>query len=135
MMERSVFATILRRCPVAVGLVALFLGGPACGGYGRESPTTPSETPAPPADAITINIVGVNGTQAFSPNPSTVPAGKSVVWHNLDTVSHRVVFDDGELDTGNVAPGAFSVPMGLVASASYHCSIHPSMVGRIEDGR
>jgi plastocyanin len=54
-----------------------------------------------------------------------------VVWHNVDTVTHRVVFNDGELDTGNIAPGGFSVATSLVAPGLYHCSIHPSMVGTI----
>ena len=88
--------------------------------------------PPVPAAAITTNTVATNGAQSFSPNPSTVPTNKGVVWHNLDTVTHRVVFDDGELDTGNIAPGAFSTPMGLVATGAYHCSSHPSMIGRIE---
>jgi plastocyanin len=52
-----------------------------------------------------------------------------VIWHNVDTVTHRVVFNDGEVDTGNIAPGAFSAEMGLVAPGPYHCSIHPPMVG------
>ena len=36
-----------------------------------------------------------------------------------------------ELDTGNIAPGAFSVPMSLIAPGPYHCQIHPQMVGLI----
>ena len=131
MMERLILATNLRRCYLAGALIAIVLGGSACGGFGRATPTTPTETPAPPADAITINIVGTNGAQSFSPNPSTVPVNKNVVGHNLDTVTHRVVFDDGELDTGNIAPGAFSTPMGLVTTGAYHCSIHPSMIGSL----
>jgi len=125
---RSLFA--------AAGLVAIVLGVSACGGYGTASPTpTPDNSPAPPpADAITINILGMNGAQSFSPNPTMVPIGKTVVWHNLDSVTHRVVFDDGEVDTGNIAPGAFSAPTGLVATGPYHCSIHPSMIGRTDDG-
>jgi plastocyanin len=120
------------RC-LAASLAAVVLSGSACGGYGSAAPTTPTQTAAaPPADAITINIVGTSGAQSFSPNPSTVAADKRVVWHNLDTVTHRVVFDDGELDTGNIAPGAFSAPTGLIATGAYHCSVHPSMVGRIE---
>ena len=132
-MKRLAHAAILRRFSIAAGLAAFVLGSSACGGYGSTAPTTPTDTPAPPADAITINIVGIYGAHSFSPDPATVPAGKRVVWHNLDTVNHRVVFDDGELDTGNLAPDAFSVPMGLVAPGPYHCSIHPSMVGRIDD--
>jgi plastocyanin len=120
----------------AAGLAAIVLSVSACSSYGgNTSPMTPNNSPSPAADAITINIVGMNGAQSFSPNPSTVPFGKRVVWHNLDSVTHRVVFDDGEVDTGNIAPGAFSAATGLVATGPYHCSIHPSMIGRTEDGQ
>jgi len=124
---RSLFA--------AVGLAAIVLSVSACSGYGNSSPMTPNNSPSPPADAITINIVAMNGAQSFSPDPSTVPVGKRVVWHNLDSITHRVVFDDGEVDTGNIAPGAFSTPTGLVGPGPYHCSIHPSMIGRADDGQ
>ena len=118
----------------AAGLAAMILGASGCGnaGYGNSSPTTPTgpmQTAPPPADAVTIDVVGINGTQSFSPNPSTVAAGQMVVWHNVDNTTHHVVFDDGEVDTGNIAPGAFSAPTALVAPGAYHCSIHPSMVG------
>jgi plastocyanin len=58
-----------------------------------------------------------------------------VVWHNVDTVAHRVAFDDGKADTGDIAPGAFSRPMMLGASHPYHCSIHPVMTGTIVGGQ
>ena len=52
-----------------------------------------------------------------------------MIWHNADSVTHRVVFNDGEVDTGNIAPGGFSTAMGAAAPGPYHCSIHPEMVG------
>ena len=125
----------MQRLFTAASLAALVLGVSACGGYASVSPTTPNGPSAPPPGAITINILGINGAQSFSPNPSTVSAGQTVVWHNLDTTTHRVVLDDGEVDTGNIAPGAFSAPMSLIEVAQYHCSIHPAMVGTIVDGR
>ena len=125
----------MRSSCAAAGLAAIVLSVSGCSGSGNASPMTPNGSPSPPADAITINIVGMNGAQSFSPNPSTVPVGKRVVWHNLDSITHRVVFDDGEVDTGNIAPGAFSAPTGLVATGPYRCSIHPSMVGRTDDGQ
>ena len=112
-------------------LAATVLGVSACGGYGASSPSGPTDSPTPPAGAVVINVVGINGAQSFSPNPATIPADKMVAWHNVDTVTHRVVFNDGELDTGNIAPGGFSVATSLVAPGPYHCSIHPSMVGTI----
>ena len=81
---------------------------------------------------MTINVLGVNGAQSFSPNPATLPAGQMVVWHNIDSITHRVVLNDGTLDTGNLNPGASSQPMAInTGGGPYHCSIHPSMVGTI----
>ena len=121
----------MRRFTVAAALAVLALGAAACGGvYGTSSPTGPTNTP-PPAGAITIDVVGINGAQSFSPNPATVPAGQVVVWHNIDRETHRIVMNDRQLDTGNIAPGAFSEPMTLGAPGPYHCSIHPEMVGTI----
>jgi len=122
----------MRRFLAAASVAALVLGVCACGGNAPQNPAAP---PAPAGDPITINVVGIDGAQSFSPNPATVPAGQTVVWHNVDTTTHRVVFDDGELDTGNIAPGAFSAPMGLVAPGPYHCTIHPPMIGSIDGKR
>ena len=80
---------------------------------------------------MTINVIGVNGAQSFSPNPATLPAGQMVVWHNIDSLTHRVVLNDGTLDTGNIDAGASSQPMAINMGGPYHCSIHPSMVGTI----
>lgn len=129
----------MRRCLesrffTAGALAAVLLGVSACGGYG-SSPTPPTSPATPPANAIVIEIVGMNGAKSFSPNPATLPAGQTIVWHNADTTTHRMAFDDGELDTGNIAPGAFSVPMAPLAAGPYHCSIHPDMVGAVADAR
>ena len=83
---------------------------------------------------MTISVLGVNGAQSFSPNPATLPAGQTVVWRNVDSITHRVVLNDGTFDTGNLAPGASSQPMAINvpgAGDPYHCSIHPSMVGTL----
>jgi len=96
---------------------------------GDAVPAAPTALPALPANAIVISILGERGAQSFSPNPTSAMNGQTVVWHNTDTETHRVVLDDGELDTGAIAPGAFSAPMVLVEASPYHCSIHPSMIG------
>jgi plastocyanin len=95
---------------------------------------TPTPTPTPPSGTVTINVVGINGAQSFSPNPATLPAGQMVVWHNVDSITHRVVLNDGSLDSGNLNPGASSLPMTINVPAAgdpYHCSIHPVMVGTL----
>jgi plastocyanin len=114
------------RLRIASALIAVCAGA-ACGSNDAGSnPAGPSTTNTP-----TINIVGQNGTQAFSPNPAGF-GGQRVVFKNNDTVSHRVILNDGRGDTGDIAPGATS---GLVTipgdGTNYHCSVHPGMIGSV----
>jgi plastocyanin len=122
-------------------MAAIGLGAWSCSGsgYGSPSTTTTTTAMAPSAQStstaasiVTVNVVAIRGAQSFSPNPATLPAGVQVVWHNIDSITHRVVLDNGSVDTGNLAPGASSQPMTIGSSgASYHCSIHPEMIGSI----
>jgi plastocyanin len=128
---------------VATMIVAFSLSAWGCGSStypsgnpGQPSPTptpTPAPTPAPSTSVVTIDVARENGAQSFSPNPATLPAGQMVVWRNIDRVTHRVVLNNGSLDTGDLAPGASSQPMSIStgSGAPYHCSIHPSMVGTV----
>jgi plastocyanin len=119
--------------------LALVLAGAfvavSCGGGGGGTPTGPSNPGGggggtPPA-TVTITITGQGGRLAFSPNPATVAAGQMVVFRNNDIVAHRVTLDDGTVATPEIAPGATSAPvaMGVSGSKTYHCTIHPGMVG------
>jgi plastocyanin len=112
-----------------VGIAAVMAAG--CAGMGGSPPTTPSTTTIarPGTVVIDINISGINGAMSFSPNPAAITPGQPIVWHNADSVTHRVVFNDGEIDTGTIAPGASSAPAGAAAAGPYHCSIHPEMIG------
>src|SRR6266516_169662 len=117
-------------------VVALGLGVWGCSGSGYSNgnsgnPSTPSPTTP---GIVTVNVVAINGAQSFSPNPATLPAGQMIVWHNVDDVTHRVVLNEGSVDTGNLAPGASSQPMAVPAAGGYHCAIHPVMVGSINQG-
>jgi plastocyanin len=125
------------RAFVTVGAVIAFgLGMWACDGSGYSSGSGNPTNPTPPASSpgvVTINVVAINGAQSFSPNPATVPSGQMVVWHNVDTITHRVVLNDRSVDTGDLAPGASSPQMtiGVTSGGQYHCSIHPVMIGSI----
>jgi plastocyanin len=122
----------MRSFTSAAVLAAMVLGISACSsGYNGSSPSAPGGSTTPPPGAVVIDVVGENGALSFSPNPATVPAGQVVAWHNVDAEVHRVVLNDGALDTGNIAPGAFSAAMSLAAAGPYHCTIHPTMVGTI----
>lgn len=104
-----------------------------CGGGGGGSPTSPS-TPPPGGgtpSTVTITITGQGGRLAFFPNPATVSAGQLVVFKNNDVVAHRVTLDDLSVQTPEIAPGGTSAPvaMGVSGARTYHCTIHPGMVG------
>ena len=123
----------MRVLSTTLGVAALGLSLSGCGGYGGNpgNPTAPSGNPTAQSDAIVINVVAIDGAQSFLPNPSSVPDGRTVVWHNVDTVTHRVMLNDRSVDTGNLDPGTFSSPMSLGTIGGYNCSIHPEMVGTL----
>jgi plastocyanin len=115
---------------LAGALTAVSCGG---GGGGSTTPTTPS-TPSGGGGSqtnVTITITGQGGKLAFTPNPASISTGQLVVFKNNDTVAHHVMLDDGSAQTPDIAPGATSAPvaMGLSGATTYHCTIHPGMVG------
>ncbi len=125
----------MRRIFFAAGLAVSTLVVAACGsGYGDSNPAGPTGD-TPPDGAIVINVVAENGDRSFSPNPATLRAGATVVWHNVDRQTHHVLLNDRGLDTGNIAPGAYSQPMTLTAPGPYHCTIHPDMIGAAQSAQ
>src|SRR5712692_8062724 len=94
--------------------LGLGMWGCSGGGYSSGSPNSPAApTPTTFNDVVTINVVAINGAQSFSPNPATLPAGQMVVWHNVNNTTHRMVLNDGSVDTGDLAPEASSQPMAI----------------------
>ena len=118
-----------RELLVVLGIVCAGCGGSSTSPTSPSAPSSPS-SPSSPA-AATININGQNGTQAFAPNPSSF-GGQMVVFKNNDSVTHRVVLNDGSVDTGNIAPGATSQAVMMPGGGTnYHCSIQPGMIGAV----
>lgn len=118
----------------AAALAAVCTVAPACSGGDDTTPMPgPSNTgvPAAPSAPLTVTITSQNGAQSFSPNPADA-GGEMVVFHNADAVVHRVVLNDGTIDTGNIAPNATSAPILMPDNGTnYHCSLHPDMVGAV----
>ncbi len=116
----------------AAALFAANCGGGSSGG-GSSTPTAPTTggSGGGSSTTVTITITGQGGKLAFSPNPATVAAGQLVVFKNNDTVTHHIMLDDGSLQTADIPAGATSaaVAMGTSGSSTYHCTIHPGMVG------
>jgi aldose sugar dehydrogenase len=104
----------------------------ACGGGSSPTSPSPSPGPSPGPGNVTITVLGDRGNQSFTPNPSTVQQGQSVVWRNTDAVVHRIRFNDGSAETADIAPGATSAAIVMQSDgANYHCPLHPGMIGSI----
>ena len=120
----------------ALAIACAFIAASCGGGGGSSTPTQPT-TPSTGGGGtgtttnVTITITGQGGKLAFNPNPATIAQGQLVVFKNNDSVAHHVMLDDGTVQTPDIAPGATSAPvaMGLSGSTTYHCTIHPGMVG------
>jgi plastocyanin len=115
------------------GFSALAMAGAviaaSCGGGPGTNPSPPPSGGGGGTANITITITGHGGKLAFTPNPATVAAGQLVVFKNNDVVAHHVMLDDGSSQTPDIAPGATSAAVAIGTNKSYHCTIHPGMVG------
>jgi plastocyanin len=119
-----------------VFLAALAVGVAGCGGSSStpSSPTSPS-SPAPTSSGSGVTIVAgasTRTTTAYNPNPITVSRGGTVTWVNNDNTTHTSAADGGAFNSGNIAPGgSFSQTFQSAGSFTYHCAIHPNMVGTV----
>jgi plastocyanin len=125
---------------LAVVLASAIAAANCGGGSGGSTPTSPSTGNGggtgggSTSTTVTVSIKGQTGKQSFNPNPAAVNAGQLVVFKNDDNVTHHIVLDDGSMQTGDIRPGTSSAAMPIgAASKSYHCTIHPSMVGSFND--
>jgi len=109
--------------------IACVITASACGGGGSSASPSPSPVTGPAP--LTITITSQNGAQSFSPNPATA-GGMMVVFKNNDSTTHRVVLNDGTLDTGDIAAGATSRAIQMpTGGTNYHCALHTTMVGAV----
>jgi plastocyanin len=120
----------IRRSIIALVALASFCGvmisTAACGS--SSTPTSPTTT----AD-VTVSIAGNLGAQSFVPNPVAMRVGQTISWKNADSITHDATQDGSGFTTGNVSAGATSSPimMSTAGTFTYHCAIHPGMVGTI----
>jgi plastocyanin len=117
----------LRRSTIGLSLLAvtLALAGAACGSSSPSAPTASAD--------VTISMLGDRGNQSYSPNPTTMRVGQTVAWKNLDSTAHDATQDAGRFTSTTVSAGATSAPltMSTAGTFTYHCTIHPGMVGSI----
>ena len=106
----------------------------ACGGY-SSSPSAPSPAPTAggPSSPVTIPRGAESlANRAYSPDDVNIAIGESVTWTNTDSVAHTSTSDGGAWNSGTVNPGGrFSFTFQSAGTFSYHCTIHPGMVGTV----
>ena len=113
----------------------------ACGGSSYSPSTAPSPTPSPtpspsPSGASSSVSIPVGASslanKAFSPDELNVAVGTHVTWTNADSVAHTSTSDVSGWNSGTIPPGGqFSVDFQSAGTFSYHCTIHPGMVGTV----
>ncbi|MFA5086201.1 MAG: cupredoxin family copper-binding protein [Candidatus Paceibacterota bacterium] len=67
---------------------------------------------------------------SFDPGDITVKAGTKITWTNEDSAPHEITsatFASGILNKGQ----SFSATLSEKGIYDYHCSLHPSMKGKI----
>ena len=117
-----------------VVILAFLLSAIGCGGNSSPSSPSPSPspTPTPGGEASSVVIpVGAEllGNRAYSPDSLSIAVGSTVTWQNADSVAHTTT-SNGAFDSGLVrAGGQFSFTFQSAGTFSYHCTIHPGMVG------
>lgn len=109
-----------------------YSSAPPASANGQQPPAGSSQQPAPsqaapaPASSASVDIANF----AFSPAEMTVAKGATVTWTNRDSVEHTIT--SGLFDSGNIKNGeSFSFAFTQAGAFEYHCSIHPSMKGKI----
>ncbi len=112
------------------GLTLSLFALAACAGVTPGPGGTPATTPGGPAgggeEAVEIVDFG------FDPAALDVSTGTAVTWTNTGAVPHTVTFDDGTVDSGNLASGAtFEHTFDTAGTFDYFCSIHPTMTATV----
>jgi plastocyanin len=92
------------------------------------APRPTTTQPAPAAGPVSVAIANF----VYSPDPVHLRAGSSVTWTNNDSAPHTATDDAHAWDTGSLAQGqSATVRFDTPGTYTYHCTLHPTMMGRI----
>jgi plastocyanin len=75
------------------------------------------------------------GDNFFDPADVAVEPGDTITWTNEGAVPHTVTADDGSFDSETLNPGeSYTVTFSGEGTLTYHCELHPEMVGSVSVG-
>jgi plastocyanin len=79
--------------------------------------------PAPGENEIYIN------SMSFGPRTLKIKVGTTVIWTNHDVSSHTITFDEGSVESGELAAGdSYEFTFTTPGTYNYHCSMHPELM-------
>lgn len=108
-----------------LSLIGSTLAAGACSNS-TSGPSGPATTVTIPSGASSLT------TTAYQPNPVMVTVGSSVRWSNGDSTAHTATADGGAWNSGSVSGGGtFEFTFQSAGTFTYHCTIHPNMVGTV----
>src|SRR5215207_4396334 len=71
----------------------------------------------------------------FEPPDAAIAPGDKIIWINKGSTPHTVTADDGSFDSGVLNRGdTYTVTFLGSGTVTYHCAIHPNMVGSVSVG-
>lgn len=116
---------------VVIVLVAFYFIGSKTGKISSPGQSLFS-TPAPKENEVRENYVVTIENQSFNPTNSIIKAGETVSFVNQSQADHNVIADDKSFSTGVIKPSnETTITFNNPGTFSYHCTLHPSMVGTI----
>ena len=121
-----------------IAVTALIIAGLACSS-GTDYGSGGGGGGTPVADVLIVQGASTRTTTAFDPNPFTVTltAGTAAVkWGDNDNATpHRILADGGTplFNSPQLSKGqTYTFTFTAAGTFTYHCSIHPGMVGSIQ---
>jgi len=119
---------------VVLALVGYFaMKGNYSGSGVTTTPTTIQNNPqSQGGGAGQTNTISIKNF-AFSPSTLNIGVGDTVTWTNEDSASHKLASDSGTEISSNSINNRESYQHKFTTAGTYdyHCSIHPSMKGKI----
>jgi plastocyanin len=117
-------------------MVAAVVTTAGCGGTNSAPIPPAAPTPDDTANVYILPNASVLGPLAFGDHPLVIYKGERMRWRNIDDMTHALVADTAGvpdfLQTDTLAPGAEqSFLMARTGTTTFHCTIHPSMVGTL----
>jgi len=69
---------------------------------------------------------------AYSPANVQIHVGTTLTWVNHDDAPHTITFEQDGITSGMLAQNAqFHYTFNQIGTYTYHCTVHPEMLGKI----